>query len=77
MCRPGRNDRLGTDSGHTDTPVLKGQIKAFGLIRKMQDDSGSLESGFSTTDALKVSNENDMVLCRHDNEIATISGYMG
>ena len=57
--------------------MLKGQIKTFGLMRKMQDEPGSLEAGFSTTDTLKVPDEKDMTLCRHDHEIATVSGYMG
>ena len=43
-----------TDSGHADTPMFKGKIKAFSLLRKMHDKPGSLEVGFSTTDALKV-----------------------
>jgi hypothetical protein len=43
-----------TNSGHADTPMFKGQINAFGLFSKMQDNPGSLEAGFSTTDALKV-----------------------
>jgi hypothetical protein len=68
---------INTDSGHTDTPMLKGQIKAFGLPRKMHDRPGSLEAGFSTTDAFKVPNEQDMAYSRQDHEIATISGYMG
>ena len=53
-----------TDSGHADTPMLKGQIKAFSLLRKMQDKPGSLEAGFSTTDALKVPKEKYTVLSR-------------
>jgi hypothetical protein len=57
--------------------MFKGQIKAVGLFSKTQDNPGSLEAGFSTTDALKVPKEKDIVWSRYDHEIATVSGYMG
>ena len=44
--------------------MFKGKINAFGLFGKMQDNPGSLEAGFSTTDALKVPKEKDIVLSR-------------
>jgi len=56
--------------------MLKGQIKAFSLSRKMQKRPGSLEAGFSTTDAFKVPNEKDVASGRQDHEISTIPGYM-
>ena len=66
-----------TDIGHTNTPMLKGQIIALGLCRKLQDKTGSREVNFSTTDAFKVRNEKEMVFGRQDREIATVSGHMG
>ncbi len=57
--------------------MLKTQIATYILFLNAQNKPRLFEAGLSTTDTLKISNENNTAFSRQDDKIATVPGDMG
>ena len=62
---------------HTDATVLETKIVTFISGWNAHNNPCPFESGLSTIDMLKVSNENNVMASRHDHEITAVPGNLG